>query len=50
MARKKFTTTIEEEALKELKKIAIDHDVDAGKMIELLVKDYLRRKEESPKE
>ncbi|WP_168188803.1 hypothetical protein [Thermoflavimicrobium daqui] len=38
--RKKFTTTMDEEKLKELKKLAVDHDTDAGRMIEKLVSWY----------
>lgn len=45
MARKNFTTTIDETMLKELKKLAIDLDMDAGRLIEFLVQDYLKRRE-----
>jgi hypothetical protein len=41
MARKKFTTTMDEDIIKKLKKLAVDHDTDAGRMIEKLVKDNL---------
>jgi hypothetical protein len=43
MARKKFTTTMEEEIINKLKKLAVDHNTDAGRMIEKLVEDYLKK-------
>lgn len=43
MIRKKFTTTMNQESIKKLKKLAVDHDTDAGRMIEKLVEDYLKK-------
>jgi hypothetical protein len=36
---KKFTTPMEEDIIKKLKKLAVDHKTDAGRMIEKLVED-----------
>jgi hypothetical protein len=30
MARKKFTTTMDEDIIKKLKTLAVDHDIDAA--------------------
>jgi hypothetical protein len=47
MARKKFTTTIEKTISKKLKKLAVDHNTESGKMIEKMVEDYLEKMSDS---
>jgi anti-sigma28 factor (negative regulator of flagellin synthesis) len=42
--RKKFTTTLDEELIKELKLQAIREGTDSNKIIEKLVKEYLKEK------
>ena len=42
MARVKFTTTLEEENIKILKKLAIDEGISAGELIEKLLELYLK--------
>lgn len=41
--RKKFTTTLDEEVIKQLKLQAIQEQTDANKIIERLIKDYLKK-------
>ena len=41
--RKKFTTTIDEDVIKELKLQAIREQTDANKIIERLIQDYLKK-------
>lgn len=41
--RKKFTTTLDEQLLKELKMKAIQENTDVSKIIEKLVLDYLEK-------
>jgi hypothetical protein len=41
MVRKKFTT-MEEDIIKKLKKLTVDNNIDAGRMIEKLVEDELK--------
>ena len=40
--KKKFTTNIDEELLKEVKKKAIEKDINVNEIIELLLKKYLK--------
>jgi len=42
MARVKFTTTLKEENIKILKKLAIDEGISAGELIEKLLELYLK--------
>lgn len=44
--RKKFTTTLDESLIQELKLQAIKEKTDASKIIEKLVTDYLAKKRE----
>lgn len=37
--RKKFTTTLDEKMIKELKQYALDRDTDASKIIELALRE-----------
>lgn len=41
--RKKFTTTLEPKMKKALLKLAIDHGIDGGRMIEYLIKYYAEK-------
>ena len=43
--RKKFTTTIDEEVIKQLKLQAIREQTDANKIIERLIQDYLKKQQ-----
>ena len=43
MARKKFTTSLDEEVIKQLKLQAAKENTDASKIIEKLVKEYLQK-------
>ena len=47
--RKKFTTTIDEEVIKELKLQAIREKTDANKIIERLIQAYLKKQQEAEK-
>lgn len=47
MARKKFTTTLDEDLIRRLKIRSLEEDTDANKIIERLVSKYLNKK---PKE
>ena len=47
MKRKQFTTTIEEEALKKVKKLAIDLDRSVNDLFEEAI-DWLAKKYETP--
>lgn len=42
MAKVKFTTTMEEQSVKTLKKLAIDEGISAGELIEKLLELYLK--------
>lgn len=44
--RKKFTTTIDEEVIKELKLQAVRERTDANKIIERLIQEYLIKQQE----
>lgn len=44
--RKKFTTTLDEKVIKQLKLQAILEQTDASKIIERLIQDYLNNKRE----
>ena len=43
MARKKFTTNLDEEIIKKLKIQAVEEGTDASKIIEKLLKGYLEK-------
>lgn len=42
MSRKKFTTTLDEELIKAIKVKAIGENTDVSKLLEKLIKDYLK--------
>ncbi|WP_196007851.1 hypothetical protein [Clostridium tyrobutyricum] len=42
MARKKFTTTLDEKVIKQLKLLAVNENTDASKIIEKLLIDYFK--------
>ena len=42
MTRKKFTTTLDEKVIKQLKLIAVTENTDASKIIEKLLLDYFK--------
>lgn len=42
MTRKKFTTTLDEELIKEIKKKAIEEDTDVSKILEKMIENYLK--------
>lgn len=44
MSRKKFTTTLDEELIKLIKVKAIEENTDVSKLLEKLIKDYLKLK------
>lgn len=44
--RKKFTTTIDEEVIRELKMQAVREQTDANKIIERLIQEYLKKQQE----
>jgi metal-responsive CopG/Arc/MetJ family transcriptional regulator len=43
VARKKFTTSLDEEVIKQLKLQAVKENTNASKIIERLVKEYLKK-------
>lgn len=43
MARKKFTTSLDENIIQQLKIQAVKEDTDASKIIEKLVAEYLKK-------
>ena len=43
MARKKFTTTLDEELIQQLKIRAVQENTDASKILERLIQEYLQR-------
>lgn len=49
MARKKFTTTLDEKLLQELKLQAVKEGTDVSKLIEKMAMEYLKMKKESAK-
>ncbi len=48
MTRKKFTTTLDEELIQQLKIQAIKEHTDASKILEQLIQDYLQRTHTDP--
>jgi hypothetical protein len=49
MKRKQFTTTIKEDALKEIKKLAIDLDRSVNDLLEEAIEWLLKKYEKKPK-
>ena len=49
MKRKQFTTTIEKDALKKIKKLAIDLDRTVNDLLEEAIKWLLKKYEKKPK-
>ena len=49
MTRKQFTTTIEENALKSIKKLAIDLDKTVNDLLEEAIEHLLKKYEKQPK-
>lgn len=45
MKRIKFTTSMKEESIKTLKKLAIDEGTSAGELIEKMLDEYLTKRE-----
>jgi hypothetical protein len=43
MARKKFTTTLDEELIKQIKMRAVEENTDVSKIIEKLIRDFLSK-------
>ena len=43
--RKKFTTTLDEKLIRDLKLLAIQEQTDANKIIERLIQDYLKKQQ-----
>lgn len=41
--RKKFTTSLDEQVIKELKLQAVKEETDASKILEKLIKEYLKK-------
>lgn len=44
--RKKFTTTLDQQVIRDLKLLAIQEQTDANKIIERLIQEYLKKQEE----
>lgn len=42
MARKKFTTTLDEELIKAIKVKAIEENTDVSKLLEKMIEEYLK--------
>jgi hypothetical protein len=47
MARKKFTTALEEELIQQIKIKAIEKNTDPNKIIEDLIREYLAKEKET---
>lgn len=45
MARKKFTTTLDEELISKIKIQAVKENTDVSKLLEKMIEDYLQNKE-----
>jgi hypothetical protein len=45
MARKKFTTNLDEEVIKKIKVKAVEENTDVSKIIEKLLIEYLKEKD-----
>lgn len=43
MSRKKFTTTLDEELIKEIKVYAIEHDTSVSQLIEEAIKQIIKK-------
>ena len=43
MSRKKFTTTLDEELIKEIKVYAIEHDTSVSQLIEKAIKQIIKK-------
>ena len=43
MSRKKFTTTLDEELIKEIKVYAIEHDTSVSQLIEKAIKKIIKK-------
>ena len=48
--RKKFTTTLDEKLIRDLKLLAIQEKTDANKIIERLIQEYLKKQQKEKRQ